>query len=72
MKNVKVRTADFSFPKESEYGILGTVYRQCIRHHSVHSAFPIRTIFRTVFAVLIVSFEPISARAVLGHQFVFW
>ena len=31
----------------------------------------ILTIFLTVFAVLIVSFRLIPARAVLGHQFVF-
>ena len=67
----RIGIAAFSFPKELDYGVFGTVYRPCVRHHSVDGPFHILTIFRTVFAVLIVSFEPISARAVFGHQLVF-
>ena len=55
----------------AEHGIFGIVHRHCVRHRSVDGPLHIRTIFRTVFAVLIVSFGPTAALAVFGHQLVF-
>ena len=67
----KIGIAAFSFPEELEHDIFGVVYGHFAARRSIRSLFHMPAIFLTVFAVLIVSFCPIAALAVLGHQFVF-
>lgn len=67
----QIGVAAFSFPEELEHNIFGVVYGHFAARRSVCNLFHMPAIFLTVFAVLIVSFCPIAALAVLGHQFVF-